>query len=60
MTLTVPVLDRARVIVWLVTGAEKAPAVRRLLAHDRGIPGGRIRPEHAQVFLDYPAAGKAG
>lgn len=60
MTLTFPVLDRARMIVWLVTGAEKAPAVRRLLAHDRAIPGGRICPERALVFLDDPAAGKTG
>jgi 6-phosphogluconolactonase len=58
MTLTYPVLDRARTIVWLVTGAEKAPVVRRLLAHDRSIPASRIGAERAVIFLDGPAVGR--
>lgn len=56
MTLTYPVLDRARRILWLVTGADKAPMLRRLLAGDPGIPAGRVRSDRALVFADADAA----
>jgi 6-phosphogluconolactonase len=55
MTLTYPILDRARRIVWLVTGADKAPMLRRLLAGDPGIPAGRVRSDRALVFADADA-----
>jgi 6-phosphogluconolactonase len=57
MTLTYPALDRARRILWLVTGADKAPALARLQAGDRGIPAGRVSPARAVVFADAAAAG---
>jgi 6-phosphogluconolactonase len=57
MTLTFPVLDRARHVLWLVTGAEKAPMLKRLLARDPTIPAGRVRPENALVLADRIAAG---
>src|SRR5215510_7881858 len=41
MTLTYPMLDRARRIVWLVTGREKAEMLARLCASDPSIPAGR-------------------
>ena len=44
MTLTYPVLDRARQILWVVTGAEKVDALRKLQAADASIPGGRVTP----------------
>ena len=44
MTLTRPVLDAARLRVWLVTGPDKAPAVERLLAGDPDQVAARIRP----------------
>jgi 6-phosphogluconolactonase len=34
MTLTFPILDRARKVLWVVTGCEKAKMFRRLLAGD--------------------------
>ena len=40
MTLTYPILNRARRILWVVTGAEKAGMVNRLLDGDR-----RFRPD---------------
>jgi 6-phosphogluconolactonase len=43
MTLTYPMLDRARRIVWLVTGREKAEMLARLNETDRSIPAGRVR-----------------
>jgi 6-phosphogluconolactonase len=60
MTLTYPVLDRARRILWLVTGNEKAQMLQRLLAGDRSIPAGRVRPEQALVLADRAAAAGAG
>ena len=57
MTLTYPVLDRARRVLWLVTGEKKAPMLKRLLAHDPTIPAGRVRPENALVLADRAAAG---
>jgi 6-phosphogluconolactonase len=60
MTLTRPVLDRARTILWLVTGADKAQALRRLVAHDCQIPAGRIGAERAVAFIDRAAAGENG
>ena len=56
MTLTFPVLDRARKVLWLVTGGEKVPMLKRLLAHDPTIPAGRVRPDDALVLADRAAA----
>ncbi len=56
MTLTYPVLNRARGILWLVTGAEKASMLARLCAGDTSIPAGRVRQEQALVLADQAAA----
>ena len=56
MTLTYPMLDRARRVLWLVTGAEKAEMLVRLLDGDRSIPAGRVRRDRALVLADRPAA----
>ena len=60
MTLTYPVLNRSRQILWLVTGAEKAEMLLRLSNGDRSIPAGRIRQEHAILLADRAAAAKLG
>ena len=57
MTLTFPLLNRARAVVWLVTGGEKAAMLARLRAGDASVPAGRIQREHATVFADRAAAG---
>src|SRR5678815_2762984 len=57
MTLTYPMLNRARRIAWLVTGPEKAEMLARLCAVDRSIPAGRIRQDQAFVLADHDAAG---
>jgi 6-phosphogluconolactonase len=56
MTLTYPVLDRSRQILWLVTGADKTGPLVRLRAGDRSIPAGRVRQNHALVLADREAA----
>jgi len=58
MTLTYPVLNRARQILWVVTGGEKVKALAQLQAGDASIPGGRIRRDGALVLADQAAAGK--
>jgi len=60
MTLTYPALNRARRILWVVTGAEKAGMLRRLRDGDVSIPAGRIRQGKALVLADRAAAGKSG
>ncbi|CAN5377332.1 6-phosphogluconolactonase [soil metagenome] len=58
LTLTYPAINRARRILWLVTGADKVGMLARLLKADPGIPAGRILQEHAAVVADRAAAGK--
>lgn len=58
MTLTFPAIDRARCVLWVVTGAEKAGMLRRLLSADRAIPAGRVRQDRAHVLADRAAAGQ--
>jgi 6-phosphogluconolactonase len=60
MTLTYPMLNRSRRILWLVTGAEKAEMLSRLLAGDRSIPAGRIDQHQAVVLADREAFGQSG
>ena len=57
MTLTFPAIDRARCILWLVTGSGKAVALERLRAGDRSIPAGRVRSDHAVLLTDTAAQG---
>jgi 6-phosphogluconolactonase len=58
MTLTYPMLNRSRRIVWLVTGAEKLAVLSRLSAADISIPAGRVRQEQALVLADHSAIGR--
>lgn len=57
MTLTYPVINRARHILWVVTGGEKVKPLAQLQSGDTSIPGGRIRREQAQVIADQAAVG---
>jgi 6-phosphogluconolactonase len=56
MTLTYPVLDRARRVLWLIAGDEKTPMLPRLLAGDRSIPAGRVSSSEQLVVVDDNAA----
>ena len=55
MTLTYPMLNRARRVLWLVTGEDKVDALRRLRAGDRSIPAGRVSSVNALVIADPTA-----
>jgi adenylate kinase len=56
---TAPVLAAARDVVWLVTGADKRDALRRLLAGDPSIPATRAASAGGLVLADPAAAGQA-
>jgi len=57
MTLTYPMLDRSRELLWLVTGESKVEPLRKLLAGDPSVPAGRIRAERSLIVADEAAAG---
>ena len=56
MTLTYPVINRARHVLWLVTGSEKTEMLARLQAGNVSIPASRISRDHAVVLADRAAA----
>jgi 6-phosphogluconolactonase len=58
MTLTYPIINRARRVLWLVTGSEKAGMLTRLREGDPSIPAGRVNQERALVLADRAAAGQ--
>jgi len=59
MTLTYSGLARARQFLWLITGAEKAEPLARLLAGDASIPAGRVTGGPSIVMADTAAKGTA-
>jgi len=58
MTLTYPMLNRARRVLWVVTGSEKIEMLRRLRDGDVSIPAARVRREQALVLADRAALGQ--
>jgi 6-phosphogluconolactonase len=56
MTLTYPMLDRSRELLWLVTGESKVEPLRLLLAGDPSIPAGRLRPQRSLIVADAAAS----
>ena len=55
MTLTFPVLNRSRMILWVVTGPEKGEMLARLRQGDVSIPAGRVRRDDALTLADQAA-----
>ena len=55
MTLTFPIINRARQILWLVMGEDKAAMVARMLRADPAIPAGRISQDQAVLMTDIQA-----
>ena len=60
MTLTYPILNRSRRVLWLVTGSEKVGMLARLRDGDVSIPAGRVRQDQSLVLTDRAAAGQFG
>jgi 6-phosphogluconolactonase len=55
LTLTFPILQRSRFILWLVTGEEKAEMLQRLLQSDSSIPAGRVHGGKELILADHTA-----
>jgi 6-phosphogluconolactonase len=62
VTMTPPLFERARLLVYLVTGAAKADAVRRAFAAppSPSTPASLIRGRETVAYLDREAAAKIG
>jgi 6-phosphogluconolactonase len=58
ITLTYPMINRSRQVLWMVTGGEKVSMLNRLLSGDESIPAGRVRREQAFLLADEAAAGQ--
>jgi 6-phosphogluconolactonase len=58
MTLTYPAINRARRVLWVVTGSEKVEMLQRLREGDVSIPAGRVQQDHALLLADLTAAGQ--
>jgi len=56
MTLTFPPLSRARRVLWLVTGRDKAAVLPALMRGDPAIPAGRVASAEQLVVADAAAA----
>ena len=57
MTLTFPVLDGARRILWVVTGGSKADALHLLHGRDPSIPASRVAAPDQRAVVDRAAWG---
>ncbi len=60
MTLTFPVLDAAREVLFVVTGADKADALRHVRAGDVELPAARLGAANIEWLVDAAAAGESG
>lgn len=56
MTMTLPLLNRARAVIWEVAGADKAAAVAQLIGGD-DVPAARVVQQRATLYADAAAAG---
>ena len=56
MTLTLPVLNAGRDVLFVVTGADKADALREVRAGGSDLPAGRVDGEQVEWLVDAAAA----
>lgn len=60
MTLTYPIINRARCVLWIVTGAAKAAALARFISGDAALPASRVNRARALLLADHAAAQRPG
>lgn len=59
MTLTFPVLNAGRHVIFAVEGANKADAIRAIRAGGSGLPAERVAGDQVEWLIDAAAAGEA-
>ena len=57
MTLTFPILNAGREVLFVVTGADKADALREIRAGGSDLPAARVDGEQVEWIVDAAAAG---
>jgi 6-phosphogluconolactonase len=57
MTMTYPILNAGRDVIFVVTGADKADPLRRIRAGDADLPAGRVTGDAVEWIVDAAAAG---
>ena len=60
ITMTLPLLNRARSVVFLATGGEKAGIVARAVAGDPALPAARVAPVEGRLVWLLDAASASG
>jgi 6-phosphogluconolactonase len=60
MTLTYPIINRARCVMFVVTGSDKLAALAALRGGDRNIPAAHVTGQRLVVMADAAAAGDVG
>ena len=60
LSLTLPVLNAGRRVIFAVTGADKADALGRVRAGDHVLPAARVTGDEVEWIVDAAAAGEAG
>lgn len=60
MTLTYPVLNAARQVLFVVTGADKADALRAIRAGGSGLPAEEVKGPRVEWLVDAAASGDEG
>jgi 6-phosphogluconolactonase len=60
MTLTFPIINRSRFVLWLVTGRDKPATLVRLRDGDQSIPASHVRRDRALILADRAAAEQLG
>lgn len=55
MTMTYPLLNRAKQVLWIVTGSEKKEMLQQLLLQNQDIPAGKVSQEAGLLFVDQAA-----
>jgi 6-phosphogluconolactonase len=59
MTFTLPLINAARAVLFVVAGADKAPAVRSIRGGSRKLPAARVRARSTLWLLDAAAVRRA-
>ena len=59
MTLTFPVLNAGRDVIFVVTGADKADALSRIRSGDRELPAGRVTGQAVEWIVDAAAGAES-